>query len=128
MAELFACLGKLSIGFFCILGPLVLQIAFLRGRDRREAALRTAVLQELNAPNLRGLFSLAIKSRLFGSDTVIVDLRGCSREQAWDLTERLSGRLPAHVRVEVNGISGCRLNSTWTFTVRKTPAVAYGGG
>lgn len=128
MAELFACLGKLSIGFFCILGPLVLRMAYLRGRDRREAALSTAVLQELNSPNLRGLFSLSIRSRLFGADTLIVDLWGCSREQAWDLTEKLSARLPAHVRVEVNGISGCRLDSTWTLTVRKAPAVAYGGG
>jgi hypothetical protein len=44
------------------------------------------------------------------------------------LTERLSGRLPAHVRVEVNGISGCRLDSNWTLTVRKAPVLAYGGG
>ncbi len=128
MAELFASLGKLSLGFFCILGAVVLRMAFLRGRDRREAALSTAVLQELNSPNLRGLFSLSIRSRLFGSDTLTVDLWGCSREQTWDLTEKLSARLPAHVRVEVNGISGCRLDSTWTLTVRKAPAVAYGGG
>jgi hypothetical protein len=128
MAELFACLGKISIGFFCILGPLVLRVAFLRSRDRREAALSTAVLQELNSPSLRGLYSLAVKSRLFGSDTLTVDLWGCPRELVWDLTERLSGRLPSHVRVEVNGISGCRPDSTWTLTVRKAPVVAYGGG
>ena len=42
--------------------------------------------------------------------------------------ERLSARLPAHVRVEVNGISGSRLNSEWTLTVRKGPAVAYCSG
>jgi hypothetical protein len=128
MAELFASLGKLSIGFLCILGPVVLRIAFLRARDRREAALSTRVLQELNSPNFRGLFSVKVKRRPIGADTVIVDLWICSREQIWDLMERLSARLPAHVRVEVNGITGSRLNSTWTLTVGKGPAVAYCSG
>ena len=124
MIELFTNLGKLAMGFLFILGPFVLLITVLRMRDRREAALSIRVLQELNSPNLRGLFSIVVKCRLIGSDTVIVDLWGCSREQVWDLMERLSARLPAHVRVEVNGISGSRLNSEWTLTVRKGPAVA----
>lgn len=128
MAELFAGLGKLSIGFLCILGPLFLLMALLSTRDRREAALSTTVLQELNSPNLRGLFSLKIKSRPIGSDTVVVDLWGCSREQIWDLVERLSDRLPAQARVEVNGISDRRLNSTWTLTARKGPAAVYCSG
>jgi len=121
--ELFTSLGKLAIGFLFILGPFVLLIAFLRARDLREAALSTTVLQELNSPDLRGLFSIEVKSRPIGADTVKVDLRSCSREQVWDLMERLSARLPAHVRVEVNGISGSRLNSEWTLTVRKGSAV-----
>jgi hypothetical protein len=74
------------------------------------------------------LFSVKVKSRLIGADTVIVDLWSCSREQVWDLMERLSARLPAYVQVEVNGISGSRLNSEWTLTVRKGPAVAYCSG
>jgi len=123
MMELFTSLGKLAIGFLFILGPFVLLIAFLRVRDLREAALSTTVLQELNSPDLRGLFSIEVKSRPIGADTVKVDLRSCSREQVWDLMERLSARLPAHVRVEVNGISGSRLNSEWTLTVRKGSAV-----
>ena len=128
MIELLTSLGKLSIGFLCILGPFVLLIAFLRACDRREAALSIRVLQELNSPNLRGLFSVKVKSRLIGADTVIVDLWSCSREQVWDLMERLSARLPAQVQVEVNGINGSRLNSEWTLTVRKGPAVAYCSG
>jgi hypothetical protein len=116
MIELLTSLGKLSIGFLCILGPFVLLIAFLRACDRREAALSTRVLHELNSPNLRGLFSVKVKSRLIGADTVIVDLWSCSREQV------------AYVQVEVNGISGSRLNSEWTLTVRKGPAVAYCSG
>ena len=41
MIELFASLGKLAIGFLCILGPFVLPIAFLCTRDLRKAALST---------------------------------------------------------------------------------------
>ena len=52
MIELFTSLGKLAIGFLCILGPFVLPIAFLRTRDLREAALSTRVLQELNSKEL----------------------------------------------------------------------------
>jgi hypothetical protein len=105
-----------------------LPIAVLRTRDLRETALSTRVLQELNSPDFRGLFFVKVKSQLIGADTVIVDLWSCSREQVWDLIERLSARLPAHVRVEVNGISGSRVNSTWTLTVRKGAAVAYCSG
>ena len=126
--ELIASLFKLSVGFLCIVGPVALLIAFLRMRDLREESLRTRVLQELNSPNLRGLYSLEVKSRPLGGDTVKVDLRSCSREQVWDLMERLSVRLPAHVRVEVNGISDSRLNSEWTLTVRKVPATANCSG
>jgi len=126
--ELFASLGKLGVGFVCILGPVVLLIAFLRIRELREDSLSTRVLQELNLPNLRGMYSMEVKSRLFGVDTVKVDLRSCSREQVWDLMEKLSVRLPAHVRVDVNGISGSRVNSEWTLTVRKGPAAASCSG
>jgi hypothetical protein len=41
MIELFTSLGKLAIGFLCILGPFVLPIAFLCTRDLRKAALST---------------------------------------------------------------------------------------
>jgi hypothetical protein len=128
MMELVTSLWKLGMGFLCILGPVVVLLAFLRIRDLREDSLRTRVLLELNSPNLRGLYSMEVESRPFGSDTVKVDLWNCSREQVWDLMERLSVRLPAHVRVEVNGISGSRLNSEWTLTVRKGPAAANCSG
>jgi hypothetical protein len=120
MLELLTSLGKLALGLLGILGPLVATIAFLRMRDMREAAISTRVLQALNSPDLRGLFFIKVKSRPIGADTVMVDLWNCSREQVWDLIERLSARLPANVRLGVNGISGSRVRSTWTLTVRKT--------
>jgi hypothetical protein len=128
MIDLLANLGKLATGFLGILVPFVILIVLLRMRDRREAALWATVLPELNLPDLRGLFSVKIKSRPFGRDAVMVELWGCSREQVWDLMERLSKRLPARVRVVVNGISDCRLNSIWTLTVTKNLPTAYCNG
>jgi hypothetical protein len=127
MTELLMNLGKLAIGFLCILGPVALLMAFLRSRDRREAVLSAKVLQELNSPELRGLYSVTVRSRLIGADKVIVDLWGCSRDQVWDLMERLSARLPADMRVAVNGISNSRLNSKVTLAVENKPRVAYCG-
>jgi hypothetical protein len=125
MTELLLSLGKLTMGFLCILGPLVLSIAFLRSRDRREAALSTKILQGLNASELRGLYSVKVRSHWIGADKVIVDLWSCSRDQVWDLMERFSAQLPENIRVEVNGINSSRLNSTVTLAVKKKPCVAY---
>lgn len=125
MTELLISLGKLSIGFLCILGPIVVAIAFLRTRDRRESALSTKVLQKLNSPELRGLYSVRVRSHLLGPDRVMVDLWSCSREQVWDLMERLSAQLPAHARVEVNDISSSRLDSKLTLAVNNGTCAAF---
>ena len=126
MTELMVSLGKLSIGFLGILGPIALLLGFLHTRDQRQSRLYTKVLVDLNLPVLRGLFAVKIKSRPFGADTVIVDLWHCSREQVWDVIGRLSTNFPAHVRFEVNGIADCRVISTWKLTVmRSQPSASY---
>lgn len=118
MSELLVNLAKLAIGFFMIAGPVALSIVRLRYRDRREGALNLKALMELNSPELRGLFSVSVKNRLVGADHVVVDLWGCSRDQIWDLMERLSVCLPAQVRVEVNGISTGRSHSKLTLALK----------
>jgi hypothetical protein len=122
MIELLVSLGKLLIGFLCIAGPVVVWLVFLRTRDRQVAMLSTAALKELNLPELRGLFAVKIKSNPFSGGVVAVDLWNCSREQLWDVMQRLSAQLPSHVRVEVNGITDSRTRSTWTVTVKRTPS------
>ena len=109
MVDLLTSMSRLLTGFICVLGPVVFLLVFLHARDRREAALRLTVLREMNRPDLRGLFVVNIATRSIGGDTVVVDLWGCSREQVWDVMENLSAKLPAHVRVEVNGLSDSRL-------------------
>ena len=126
MTELLVNIAKLLIGFLGILGPVALLLGFLHIRDQRQSSLYTKVLVELNLTDLRGLFGVNIKSRPFGTDTVMVDLWHCSREQMWDVIERLSAKLPAHVKLEVNGITDCRLNSAWKLTVmRSQPSISY---
>jgi hypothetical protein len=126
MTELFVSLGKLSIGFLGILGPVALLLCFLHIRDRRQSTLYPIVLRELTQPDLRGLFAVKIKSRPFGADSVIVELWHCTREQVWNVIERLSAKLPAYVRFEVNGITDCRARSTWKLTVmRSRPPASY---
>jgi hypothetical protein len=126
MVELLVSLGKLSIGFLCILGPFALPFLFLHIREHRESELYTTVLRELNSPELRGLFTVRILTRPLTADTVVVDLWQCSREQVWGVIEKLSAQLPEHVRLEVNGITDCRVRSTWKLTVlRAQSPVSY---
>jgi len=125
MTELLTSLGKLAIGFLLILGPLILWMSFLHSRGRREAALRTKVLQELNSTEFRGLYSVQVKSHWIGADEVMVDVWGCSRDQVWDLMERLSAQSPARMRVEVNGARSSRLSSKLTLAVKNGPCTAY---
>jgi hypothetical protein len=126
MLELLLSLGKLSIGFLCVLAPFALPFLFRHIRDHRESELYTTVLRALNLPELQGLFTVRILSRPLTADTVVVDLWRCSREQVWGIIEKLSAQLPEHVRLEVNGITDCRVRSTWKLTVMRTqPPMSY---
>lgn len=116
METLLLSMAKLALGFVCMIGPIVFLLALQRVRDRREAALVLAVLQEMNSPDLRGLFSVRAASRSIGNDSVAVDLWGCSHGQVWDVMERLSAKLPSQVRVEVNGLRDDRSRSAWRLT------------
>lgn len=120
MNDLIVSLAKLTIGFVGILGPVVLLLMIMNNRDRRESMLFATLLLELNRPHLRGLFTVKIKSRPLWADTVVVDLLNCSREQVWNVIEILSAKLPTHARLEVNGITDCRVQSTWNLTVMRT--------
>jgi hypothetical protein len=122
MIELVVSLGKLLIGFLGMVGPVALLLVFLSNRDRRVDQLSTTVLRELNAPELRGLFAVKIRSNPFSGEVVAVDLWNCSRDQLWEVLQRLSAQLPPRVRVEINGISDSRTRATWTLTAKRNPA------
>lgn len=124
MVDLLVSLGKLTAGFLGILGPVALLILLLHLRDQRESKLFAITLAELNLPHLRGLSAVKIKSWPPWEATVVVELWNCSRDQVWDVIETLSAKLPSRVRLEVNGITDCRVRSTWKLTVMRTHPVA----
>lgn len=97
-------LGGLLIGISFTLGPVVLLMGLFNLRDRRESALRTVVLQQVNSRDLRGLIAVRIRSALFSRRSLVtLDMRACSRDQIWDVITRLSQRLPPRVRLVVDG-------------------------
>ncbi len=108
MNELMMTLAQLAVGFLCLMTPVAVLVVALERRDRRALALNTIVLQQLNTPELRGLYAVAVRPRPFGSDRVSIDLWGCSRHQLWDVMDRLALALPRSVRFEVNGLSDRR--------------------
>jgi hypothetical protein len=126
MGELLIRLGELGIGFLSMMGPLVLLMVFLRLCDQRESILYAVVLKQLNLPDLRGLFAVKIRCRVFSrQDTVIVDLWNCPKEQVWETIIRLSTHLPSEVRLVVNGMADPRSRSTLTLKVeRSIPSVS----
>jgi hypothetical protein len=125
MVELLIRLGRLSVGFLIMMGPLILFLVFLKLRDDRESVLHTMVLKKLNSPELRGLFAVKIKCGLFSrQDTVVVELWDCPKEQVWDTIIHLSNHLPLQVRLVVNGMAD--FQSRWTVTLkaqRRIPSV-----
>jgi hypothetical protein len=120
MNELMINLARLATGFLVILAPVALLLMVMNYRERRESALATAVLLELNRPYLRGLFTLKINSWPLWPDTVMIDLRECSHEQVWNVIDAVSAKLPPRVRIEVNGITDCRTKSSWKLMVMRT--------
>jgi hypothetical protein len=126
MGELLIRLGELWIGFLSMMGPLVLLMVFLRLRDQRESILYAVVLKQLNLPDLRGLFAVKIRCRVFSrQDTVMVDLWNCPKEQVWDTVIQLSNHLPPEVRLVVNGMADSRSRSTLTLKVQRSiPSVS----
>jgi hypothetical protein len=108
MLELFASQGNVFVGLLCFLSSFAL--------------LSTMVLLELNAPELRGLFTVKIRSKPFLGEVVSIDLLSCSRDKICDVMRRLAAQVPSHVRVEINGIRDCRAGSTWTLTAKRSPS------
>jgi hypothetical protein len=121
MEQLLIRLGELGVGFLSMMGPLVLLMMFLKLRDQRESVLYTVVLKELNSPDLRGLFAVKIKCRVFSrQDTVMVDLWNCPKERVWDTAIQLSTHLPPEVGLVVNGMADSRSRSALTLKVEKS--------
>jgi hypothetical protein len=119
MAELMINLVTLGLGFFAMTGPVVVIMIALKARDQKQDGLYARVLGELNAPDLRGLYTVRVDCRPFGRDRVFVDLWGCPPQRVWEVMMRISAWLPSRVQLEVGGITESRPASSWSLTVSK---------
>jgi hypothetical protein len=116
-------IGQLALGFAYILAPVIAVLLFLKYRDRKATQLNTLVLKELNVHELRGLYTVQLKSGIFAGDSVIIDLWGCSRERMWEVVSRLSAHLPPNVRLVLNGISDPGSRSALTLKIERRTLV-----
>jgi len=114
MLSLLLAVGRLALGFAAILGPVLLVLILCNARDRRHGLLAAIVQRELNVPALRGLTTVRMQGLFPHTDKVSVELWQCSRDQVWDIMERLTARLPSWVQVEVNGSAGSRGPQRWS--------------
>jgi hypothetical protein len=121
MLEMFASQGNVFVGLLCFVCSFALLLV-LRTHQQREAMLSTMVLLELNAPELRGLFTVKIKSKPFLGEVVAIDLWNCSRDKTCDVMRRLAAQVPSRVRVEINGLRDCRARFTWTLKAKRSPS------
>jgi hypothetical protein len=94
---------RLILGLAIVFGPLVGVLWLLNLRDRREGALRHAVLAALPLHELRGLVAVRARCAMFSrKDVVTLDMFACTRDQVWDAVARLYHSLPPRVRLVVN--------------------------
>ena len=119
MPELMINLVTLGLGFFTLTGPVLVLMAALKRRDEKEGLLYARILGQLNAPDLRGLYTVRFESRPFGPDTVHIDLWGCLPQRVWEVMLRISESLPSGVKLEVGGVTESRPASTWSLTLSK---------
>jgi hypothetical protein len=122
MTGLFVNVFELLFGLLGVVSPFILAMMALARRDRRHLSLSTTVLSLLNRPELRGLFTVTIRSSLFRGDSVSVEIWNCSRDQLWDVMEALSERLPDSARLAVNGLSTRRAREGWRLGMRGCPS------
>ena len=107
--------GVVLVALVVIGGPLIWAMA-LNLRDAREARLLSAVLAELSGPDLRGRVTVRARVGLLGTSSVVkVYLLYASRQEIWEILQKLSERLSRRVRLEVTGPVEHPLGATFTF-------------
>ncbi len=107
------------------LGTPLVWALLLNLRDRRQARLLHAVLDQVSSPDLRGRVAVRVRSGvLWPRSRVEVSVLSWSVQELWDLMTRLSERLSPRVRLELTGPADRILLAT--FTVEGRPSLAAG--
>lgn len=101
------------IGLTC--GPVLVLLALLNRRDRRQARLVGTVLKELPRREFGGRVAVHVRCALVSPRSVVtVDMRACSREEIWEAIGRMSRSLPPRVQLVVDGTVDPQVPATFT--------------
>lgn len=95
--------------------PVVVLLALLNLRDRRQSRVLGTVLKELPRREFGGRVAVHARCALLSRRSVLtLDMRACAREEIWPALARLSRSLPASVRLVVDGTLDPQLPGTFT--------------
>lgn len=100
------------------LGTPLVWALLLNLRDRRQARLLHAVLDQVSSPDLRGRVAVRVRSSVLWPRSRVE----VSVQELWELMTRLSERLSPRVRLELTGPADRILLAT--FTVEGRPSLA----
>lgn len=96
-------------------GPVVVLVALLNRRDRRQSRLLGTVLKELPPREFRGRVAVHVRCALLSRRSVLtLDMRACSPDEIWQAVGRLSRSLPPSVRLVVDGTPDPQCPATFT--------------
>lgn len=96
--------GRVVIVVALTLGAPLVWLMLLNLRDRRQAALLSAVLDQISSRELRGRIGVQVRSGvLSGRSVVTVNLLAPSRNEIWEIMTRFARHLSPEVRLAVTG-------------------------
>ncbi|MBI4561295.1 MAG: hypothetical protein HY724_04555 [Candidatus Rokubacteria bacterium] len=120
--------GLVALGNFVMvvaltLGPVGAWLALLNRRDRRQARLLGAVLDQVGSRDLRGRVAVRVRCGMLSRrSAAAVHISGASRDEIWEVIGRLARHLPSSVRLEVTGwVDGGALPPVTVGTTTRAP-------
>lgn len=121
--------GRVAMVLALTLGVPLVWLMLLNLRDRRQATLLNAVVDEVSSRELRGRVGVQIRSRVLSRRSVVtVNVFACSRNEIWELMTRLAQRLSPEVQLEVTGpVDRCFLATLTVKTTGRQPLARPSG-
>lgn len=108
-------LGMSIVTLGLTIGGPALWLLLLNQRDRRQAALRNAVLDQVSSRDRRGRVAVQVRGGLLAHRSVVtVGVLGTSRNEVWEILTRLTRHGAWHVRLEVTAVAERACLATFT--------------
>ena len=92
-----------------------LWLVLLNRRDRRQAAIRSTILDQMGSRDLRGRVAVQVCYGLLSHRSVVtVNVLATSRNEVWEILTRLARHISRHVRPEVTAVTERECLATFT--------------